>query len=191
MRLQDQVHRDASPQSLDTWATETAHRSLFSETTHCPSHTDKCEGSYSPSDGPIAKATSWLMACLVQGFASHGEAMCPGLAAPGELIYRQEPKQSSQPGGHDKDVNGSGMLSRRGSHPMTNEDATRSADMQIALAVPVMSPVASFWSRVRRRRKEKLTITKLEALDDHLLRDIGLHRCQIRSVARHGDLYRW
>jgi uncharacterized protein YjiS (DUF1127 family) len=41
-------------------------------------------------------------------------------------------------------------------------------------------------SRLQRWRATQRTIAALEVLDDHLLKDIGIHRCQIGSAARQG-----
>jgi uncharacterized protein YjiS (DUF1127 family) len=48
----------------------------------------------------------------------------------------------------------------------------------------IATPAIRLWSRLRRARRTRLTITRLEALDEHILKDIGIHRCQIESVAR-------
>jgi uncharacterized protein YjiS (DUF1127 family) len=136
-------------------------------------------------------AICWLMACLVESFAAYGTTMHQSFAGPGERIDRQQPKPYSPPGGHNKNVNGIELLQLQGGRPATNEEATRSADMQIASPVRTTSLIADVCSQMRRRRKQKLTVTELEALDDYVLKDIGLHRCQIERVARHWDLYRW
>jgi uncharacterized protein YjiS (DUF1127 family) len=44
---------------------------------------------------------------------------------------------------------------------------------------------------LRRTRRIRSTITRLEALDDHILKDIGINRCQIEGIARHRDRWRW
>lgn len=38
----------------------------------------------------------------------------------------------------------------------------------------------------RRRRQIDRTVAALSQLNDHLLKDIGIHRSQIRSIARSG-----
>ncbi len=47
----------------------------------------------------------------------------------------------------------------------------------------VEAAVGAFIERLRADRRRRLTIRELSALDDHSLRDIGLQRSQIRSVA--------
>lgn len=59
-------------------------------------------------------------------------------------------------------------------------------------AVDLLSAVASApiaLAKWVKREKDILdTIHELEALDDHMLRDIGIERRQIRQIVRHG---RW
>ncbi len=47
----------------------------------------------------------------------------------------------------------------------------------------VEAAVRALIERLRADRRRRLTIRELSALNDHNLRDIGLHRSQIRSVA--------
>ena len=43
-----------------------------------------------------------------------------------------------------------------------------------------------WWDRFRAERRIRARVRKLEALDDHILRDIGLSRSYVEHVARHG-----
>jgi uncharacterized protein YjiS (DUF1127 family) len=47
--------------------------------------------------------------------------------------------------------------------------------------------IARLWSALCREWQTQRTIVRLEALDDHMLKDIGIHRSQIPSVAKHGN----
>jgi uncharacterized protein YjiS (DUF1127 family) len=40
-------------------------------------------------------------------------------------------------------------------------------------------------------RQVWFTITTLPVLDNHMLKDIGIHRSQIESVATRADRYNW
>src|ERR1700760_307518 len=44
------------------------------------------------------------------------------------------------------------------------------------------SAMARFWSRGRPERHARLTIGDLQALNDTMLKDIGIHRCPIESA---------
>jgi uncharacterized protein YjiS (DUF1127 family) len=46
----------------------------------------------------------------------------------------------------------------------------------------IASTIARFWSRGRRERHTRLMSAELQALDDRMLKDIGIHRCQIGSA---------
>jgi uncharacterized protein YjiS (DUF1127 family) len=47
----------------------------------------------------------------------------------------------------------------------------------------IASTTARAWARRRRVRHVRLMSTELQALDDRMLKDIGLQRCQIESAA--------
>jgi uncharacterized protein YjiS (DUF1127 family) len=48
------------------------------------------------------------------------------------------------------------------------------------------SILAELWSRALRERKNRWAIAELLALDDRMLKDIGLSRGEIDHAARHG-----
>jgi len=55
----------------------------------------------------------------------------------------------------------------------------------------IASTIASFWSRSRRERQMRLARAELQALDDRMLKDIGLQRLQIESAALHDERRGW
>jgi uncharacterized protein YjiS (DUF1127 family) len=55
----------------------------------------------------------------------------------------------------------------------------------------IASGIASCWSGVRRERQVRLTSAELRALDDRMLKDIGLQRFQINSAVPHGERFGW
>jgi uncharacterized protein YjiS (DUF1127 family) len=74
------------------------------------------------------------------------------------------------------------------------EDPSRSAKPRTASprwSTSIASPVIKLWSRMRRALRIRRTITRLEALDDHMLKDIGIHRSQIEGAARHHNGHYW
>jgi uncharacterized protein YjiS (DUF1127 family) len=52
----------------------------------------------------------------------------------------------------------------------------------------IRSLVAKFRSRTRRERDRGLAIAELRALDNRMLRDLGISRCDIEYFARRGDV---
>jgi uncharacterized protein YjiS (DUF1127 family) len=56
-----------------------------------------------------------------------------------------------------------------------------------ARSAPARLLIARLWSALCREWQTQRTIARLEALDDHMLKDIGIHRSQIQSVAKHGN----
>jgi uncharacterized protein YjiS (DUF1127 family) len=53
----------------------------------------------------------------------------------------------------------------------------------------IRSRVVRLWSAFRRMRQMRRAIAELEVLDDRMLKDIGICRCEIESIVRYGDFY--
>lgn len=47
--------------------------------------------------------------------------------------------------------------------------------------------LADLWSDLRQRRARRQAALVLRRLDDHTLRDLGIHRCEIEAVIRNGN----
>lgn len=212
MRLVDQVRGATLLSESEECAAETA-RSAASSGTTCdrplawqchdagslgaphPASEGPASGNGSPrvrsepdaSRHPIATAMSWLLAQLIAGFAACGEAMYPGFAVPAEFIDGQEPEWNSQPHRWAQHERGDEVPWLNASNPWMSGDPERSATP--GWSARLTSPVARFWSRMRYERRVRLTIAKLEELDDQTLKNIEIHRSQAASVARHGDRY--
>ena len=48
------------------------------------------------------------------------------------------------------------------------------------------STLAGLWSNIHRWRERRHAALLLRELDDHTLRDIGIHRCEIEAVLKSG-----
>jgi uncharacterized protein YjiS (DUF1127 family) len=48
------------------------------------------------------------------------------------------------------------------------------------------STLAGLWSDIHRWRERRHAALLLRELDDHTLRDIGIHRCEIEAVLKSG-----
>jgi uncharacterized protein YjiS (DUF1127 family) len=55
----------------------------------------------------------------------------------------------------------------------------------------IVSTIARFWSHCRRERHVRVTSAELQALDDRMLKDIGIQRCQIESAVLNGRRAEW
>jgi uncharacterized protein YjiS (DUF1127 family) len=101
----------------------------------------------------------------------------------------------------DSELRGSAEIGHLSDAPWLNTSYSRMVEKLCQSAEPraaspgwsatIAYPVFRFWSRLSRARRTRLTVTRLEALDDHMLKDIGIHRCQIESIARHRDRDEW
>lgn len=199
MRVVDQVYRDVPPSELDEDETETAHVLLFSGKPDeaalvaeriglrapcvCPPINDGSSKSHrepSAPGGSTGGLLSRLLSFLIEGFAACGEAPGPGCFGPSEHRDHQDLAR-----GHSEHARGTNVVRWAGSDlPDLDETATN----QTMTPTRHTSPIGRFWSRIRRERNVRRTIASLSALDDMTLKDIGLHRSQIGSVARYGNL---
>jgi uncharacterized protein YjiS (DUF1127 family) len=140
---------------------------------------------------PFTTAISWLVAHFIESLTAYGEAI---YLDHGDLTDSHEPTR-------DPELPRPSAIGRRSDAPWLTasysriaEDPSRSAELRTASpgwSATIASPFIRIWSRMRRARMKRLTITRLEALDDHMLKDIGLHRSQIEGMARHHDGYNW
>jgi hypothetical protein len=124
MRVVDQVHRQEPLSALDFPTDDATRMSIHSETIDrleltvpLPADGGGPVGNGSPpgssegraSRSPIGTAMSWLLACIIEGFAAYGQAMHPGCIDLGELVDRQVPERNSQSSGHEPIERGSGV----------------------------------------------------------------------------------
>ena len=55
----------------------------------------------------------------------------------------------------------------------------------------IASTILRFWFRMRQYRHTRLMIAELRALDDRMLKDIGLQRYEIESAVLYGQRTDW
>jgi hypothetical protein len=154
---------------------------------------------------------SWMVAQAISGCAAYAEAMHSGSVYPGEPMDHRDPANGApsrhenperlgKSGPSEMSAIAKGEIGECG--PILQPDQTRSG---VAAAVeaenilrseatpaasldrnaPVTSLVAGFRSRICRGRDQRLSI--MEAFDDQTLRDVGISRCEIEYLARHGE----
>jgi hypothetical protein len=131
---------------------------------------------------------SWLGTCLIESFAAYGEAMSPGFFYTAELIDRQEHERNSQPRWQPQANPWGEVSSVNATHPRSLAKSKRSARARtgsVGWSAGITSPVARFWSKMRREREIRLTIRKLQALDNLARTDIDTCQSQIESAMRH------
>ena len=141
---------------------------------------------------PIATFRSWLLELFIEGFAAYGRATYPSFADPGEFIDHQVPERDSRLRSQIQDEYGHEAPWLNANHPSTSRDLERSTKSRIASpswSARITSPIVRFWFWMRYERQVWCTIATLQVLDDHMLKDIGIHRSQIESVARRADRY--
>jgi uncharacterized protein YjiS (DUF1127 family) len=143
---------------------------------------------------PIATAIAWVVARLIGGFATYGAAIYPSFIDNGGFTDDPEPNRDSELRRPAEIWRLSGAPWLNASYPRMVENPRRSAEPRTApsgWSATNATTVVRFWSRLRRTRRIRPTITRLEALDDHVLKDIGINRCQIEDIARHRDRCKW
>jgi uncharacterized protein YjiS (DUF1127 family) len=204
MRIVAEVHHNASPSELNGHETEMACVLLFPlqpdgavlvaerdglrATGICPPIKDrspKLDRVPSASGRSIAGVLSrLLLSCLIGRFPARGEAMGPGCFGPSLHRGYQGLERNAEPRGYSEHAHGPDVFRWAGSHlPDVDETVNRPTKQP---STPTSS-IGRFWSRIQRERNLRRTIANLSALDDRMLKDIGLHRGQIESVARWGN----
>ena len=133
-------------------------------------------------------AMSWLATVMIESLAASAQAMYPIRRAPNQtreedaeptLQARRQAELRSDPGW---------------SHPVQSssfDDLLAMEKVSIASfgwSAWVRSRVVSLWSAFCRARQMWRAIAELEALDDRILKDIGIRRCEIESIVRYRNL---
>jgi uncharacterized protein YjiS (DUF1127 family) len=155
---------------------------------------------------------SWIFAQALAGCAAYGEAMYPGLVGVGEPVDQRDPVRGapSERGYPNQPTSGLSEISSiasdeiRGRRPFLVSRQTQSSSAAVVKTEQlerseapraasagwrafVTSFIARYRSRIRRGRDRRLAITELRALDDRMLRDIGISRCDVEQLAGRGD----
>jgi uncharacterized protein YjiS (DUF1127 family) len=63
---------------------------------------------------------------------------------------------------------------------------TKGPDAGSSWQVSIITPAISLLTRLRRALAQRQAIVELQGLDDRMLRDIGICRCNVEHIARHG-----
>ena len=137
----------------------------------------------------LQKAMSWLITLLIESFAASAQAMYPVCPLSDEAVEEdaepalQAPRQAES---------GSDPAWSNAAQSSFFDDRLSMEKVSIGSfgwSARVRSRAIRLWSSGRRARQRRRAITELETLDDRTLKDIGIHRCQIESVVRHGHFY--
>lgn len=140
----------------------------------------------------LCAVLSWIMAEAWAGCAAYGEAMYPAPAA----IERAEQVPATRPG--LSLISTQVKSGSAGGNPMAQTGAivrTVATSAESDSTMPQSDPdwrvrlglvIAACWSRLWRAHQRRRAIAELKGLDEHSLRDIGLARCEIETILRHG-----
>ena len=154
---------------------------------------------------------SWMMAQALAGCIAYAEAMYSvDLSDP---VDGRHPAAGPQPEREDRDqlrgqTSSPGEISPiansgiEGNSPLSRQTPSGAVAPEAAYVVlsemaprgsfgrraSIRSLLAKFRPRMRRERDSGLAIAELRALDDRMLRDLGISRCDIESFERRGDV---
>jgi len=139
---------------------------------------------------------SWAVAELLAGFAAYAEAMYSPPAP--KALVPIETQATDAPRGAKRSrnvmmmqVNSSAGCSnqvRPGARTaaLPAEWHGHGASARTDGHVSLWRIAAAWWSSMRRAVERRRAIAEMRALDDRALRDIGVYRCDIDQIARHG-----
>jgi uncharacterized protein YjiS (DUF1127 family) len=138
---------------------------------------------------PFRRTMSWLATATIEGFAAAGQAMYPVCpitdqvrgedAEPALQAFRQAELGSDPTSLHSIQSWSFGDL-------LAMEEVSPAS---FGWNARVRSRVVRLWSAICRARRMRRAVAELEALDDCLLKDIGIHRFEIESNARYGNFH--
>ena len=131
----------------------------------------------------VPAALSRLLAQVFSGFTSYRDALNAALFSRVADYGETSPSSTPPPQRVQRARRNSTSLDRR-AHRTPN--TPRSAVLRGWSGAIASSIVAWRW-RLRRERDIRSAIAALESLDDWMLKDLGIHRCQIEHVVRYGD----
>jgi hypothetical protein len=130
----------------------------------------------------VRASLSWLVTCILEGFAVYAESMYPCLVDTARLngdATRGDATGGPKLQSHRQSPHDDGVAWQFSANPwLFGEPESRA---------PQTSRIARFWSRKRRERKATLTGATLESLDERTLRDIGGHYPDIEKIVRYRD----
>jgi uncharacterized protein YjiS (DUF1127 family) len=155
---------------------------------------------------------SWIFVQFMEGCAAYAAGMYPVPMDLDEPMGRCAPPDVSQPGREDPNRLGSPKSGPGEIFPST-KGAIRGNATVLYLALPsaaaletefvaspqapraastgwttsIKSVAAGIRARIRWWRDRRLAMAELRSLDDRGLRDVGISRCDIEYIVRHGD----
>jgi uncharacterized protein YjiS (DUF1127 family) len=129
---------------------------------------------------------SRLVGAILDSFAAHSEVAYPGSSEPNDSSGCHEPKQNRKP--QWSAAPGHGGKQARQYEPMPSsfvgQQSPEASSLPLNWSTRVSLALTKIGSRMQRKRD-----ARLETLDDWILKDIGIHRCQIRGADRYRDRY--
>jgi uncharacterized protein YjiS (DUF1127 family) len=137
----------------------------------------------------LQRAMSWLSTLLIESFAASAQAMYPVCPLSDEAVEENAEPALQVP--HQAESESDPVLPN-GTQPSSFDDwlsMEKVSTGSFGWSARVRSRAVRLWSSGCRACQRRRAITELDALDDLTLKDIGIHRCQIKSVMRHGHFY--
>jgi uncharacterized protein YjiS (DUF1127 family) len=134
-------------------------------------------------------AMSWLATVMIESLAASAQAMYPVYPAPSQT--RDEEGEPALQTFRQAELGSDPAWS----HPVQSssfDDLLAMENVSIASfgwRARIRSRVVRLWSAFRRMRQMRRAIAELEVLDDRMLKDIGICRCEIESIVRYGNFY--
>jgi uncharacterized protein YjiS (DUF1127 family) len=139
---------------------------------------------------------SWAVAEILAGFAAYAEAMYLP-PAPKSPVPVETQATDAQRGAKPTlnlmmmHVNGSAGYSNQArpsarTAALPAEWRSHSATARTDWHVSLTRIAVAWWSSMRQAVERRRAIAELRALDDRALRDIGVYRCDIEYIVRHG-----
>jgi uncharacterized protein YjiS (DUF1127 family) len=135
-------------------------------------------------------AMSWLATVMIESLAASAQAVYPVCPAPNQT--RDEDGEPALQAFRQAELGSDPALSHL-VQSSSFDDLLAMEKVSIASfgwSARIRSRVVRLWSTFCRTRQMRRAIAELEVLDDRMLKDIGIRRCEIESIVRYGDFYK-
>jgi uncharacterized protein YjiS (DUF1127 family) len=135
-------------------------------------------------------AMSWLATVMIESLAASAQTMYPVCPVPNQT--RDEDGEPASQGFRQVEL-GSDPAWSNPVQSSSFDDLLATEKVSIASSgwsARIRSRVVRLWSAFCKRRQMRRVVAELEVLDDRVLRDIGIDRCEIESIVTYGDFYK-
>jgi uncharacterized protein YjiS (DUF1127 family) len=155
---------------------------------YIPTRATPPSSSNRPGRRRLTETASGVTTLVIESLATCGWSIYPYLAGPAEHeMELQNPAAAPQFSLSAHDETNAPAASHHEGIVAVPAKPHLSASAAPSFRLSILRPLVKLWLIMRREQARRRAIAQSEALDDRTLKDIGIRRCAIVYVARHGN----